>query len=381
MPNKENRPARVPATRAKSRLGVARKSSGATSRPQFPVVGIGASAGGLEACTALLKALPVNPGMAFVVVQHLDPHHESILHKLLSKATEMPVIQVEDGMALEPDHVYVIPPKHDIAVREKTLRLLSRRRTGGRHLPINRFFASLAEDQKSAAIGVVLSGTASDGTVGLQAIKSEGGVAFAQDPKSAGYPGMPESAILAGCVDFVLPPEEIARELVRLKHLPDAKTSATVLEAVPPLESAADLQKIIHILRAATGVDFSLYKTGTIKRRVARRMILHKIERLHTLRIAPGAGPRRGSGALPGHFYSRNQFLPRTGDVRGAATKGPPYADRESAERRTASHMGPRMLHGRGGVLDRHNDSGVSGQTGPRGRYPGFWHRHQCAGG
>jgi len=158
----------------------------------------------------LLKALPVNPGMAFVLVQHLDPHHESILHKLLSKTTEMPVVQVEDGMVLEADHVYVIPPNNDMAVRKSTLRLLSRRRTAGRHLPINRFFVSLAEDQKSAAIGVVLSGTASDGTLGLQAIKSDGGVTFAQDPKSAGYPGMPESAILAGCVDFVLPPEDIA---------------------------------------------------------------------------------------------------------------------------------------------------------------------------
>lgn len=228
----------------------------------------------------MLKALPVNPGMAFVVVQHLDPHHESILHKLLSKTTEMPVIQVEDGMVLEPDHVYVIPPNNDMAIRERTLRLLSRRRTAGRHLPINRFFVSLAEDQKSAAIGVILSGTASDGTVGLQAIKSEGGVAFAQDPKSAGYPGMPESAILAGCVDFVLPPEDIARELIRLEHLPYAKRTAAVLEAEPLFVGAADLQKIIHILRTATGVDFSLYKTGTIKRRVARRMILHKIESL-----------------------------------------------------------------------------------------------------
>ncbi len=280
MTKKEKRPTKTPPLRAKGRPKVGAKSSGATSRPPFPVVGIGASAGGLEACTALLKALPVNPGMAFVVVQHLDPHHESILHKLLSRTTEMPVIQVEDGMVLERDHVYVIPPNKDIAVRERTLRLLSRRRTAGRHLPINRFLVSLAEDQKSAAIGVILSGTASDGTVGLQAIKSEGGVAFAQDPKSAGYPGMPESAILAGCVDFVLPPEEIARELVRLEHLPNAKRTAAVLEAEPPFVGAADLQKILYILRTATGVDFSLYKTGTIKRRVARRMVLHKIDSL-----------------------------------------------------------------------------------------------------
>jgi chemotaxis response regulator CheB len=230
----QKQPTKTPASPAKGRPRVGARSSGATSRLQFPVVGIGASAGGLEACTALLKALPVNPGMAFVLVQHLDPHHESILHKLLSRTTEMPVIQVEDGMALERDHVYVIPPNKDIAVRERTLRLLSRRRTAGRHLPINRFLVSLAEDQKSAAIGVILSGTASDGTVGSQAIKSEGGVAFAQDPKSAGYPGMPESAILARCVDFVLPPEEIARELVRLEHLPNAQRTAAVLEAEPP---------------------------------------------------------------------------------------------------------------------------------------------------
>ena len=278
MTKKEKRPTKTPPLRAKGRPKVGAKSSGATSRPPFPVVGIGASAGGLEACTALLKALPVNPGMAFVLVQHLDPHHESILHKLLSRTTEMPVIQVEDGVVLERDHVYVIPPNKDIAVRERTLRLLSRRRTAGRHLPINRFLVSLAEDQKSAAIGVILSGTASDGTVGLQAIKSEGGVAFAQDPKSAGYPGMPESAILAGCVDFVLPPEEIARELVRLEHLPYAKRTAAVLEAEPPFAGAADLQRILTILRTATGVDFSLYKAGTIKRRVARRMVLHKID-------------------------------------------------------------------------------------------------------
>ncbi len=162
------------------------------------------------------------------------------------------------------------------------MRLLSRRRTAGRHLPINRFFVSLAEDQKSAAIGVILSGTASDGTVGLQAIKSEGGVAFAQDPKSAGYPGMPESAILAGCVDFVLPargdcPGACPAGAPALRQ----EKPPPVLEAEPPFVGAADLQKIIHILRTATGVDFSLYKTGTIKRRVARRMILHKIESLN----------------------------------------------------------------------------------------------------
>lgn len=279
MTKKDKRTTKGLLSRPRRRPAAEGKSSGAPPLPQFPVVGIGASAGGLEACTALLKALPLNPGMAFVVVQHLDPHHESILHKLLSKTTEMPVIQVEDEMVLEPDHVYVIPPKHDIAIRQTTFRLMSRRRTAGMHLPVNRFFASLAEEQKNAAIGVILSGTASDGTVGLQAIKSEGGVTFAQEPKSAGYPGMPESAIRAGCVDFVLPPEEIARKLVRLGRLPYVRRNA-VPDAEPSLSGAADLQRIVQILRTATAVDFSLYKTGTLRRRVARRMILHKIESL-----------------------------------------------------------------------------------------------------
>ena len=156
MTKKEKGPTKTPASPAKGRLRVAAKSSGAASRPQFPVVGIGASAGGLEACTALLKALPVNPGMAFVVVQHLDPHHESILHKLLSKTTEMPVLQVEDGMVLEPNHVYVIPPNHDMAVRERTLRLMSRRRTAGRnrqlHLVHEVALVMHARDEGAAAV-------------------------------------------------------------------------------------------------------------------------------------------------------------------------------------------------------------------------------------
>ena len=195
---------------------------------------------------AQLKALPVNPGMAFVVVQHLDPHHESILHKLLSKATEMPVIQAEDGMALEPDHVYVIPPNNDIAVRERPLRLLSRRQSDGRHLPINHFFVSLAEDQKSAAIGVILSGTASDGTAGLQAIKSGGGVAFAQDPKSAGYPGMPEVGNMAL-------PQKLLREGVRdMVRISDARMSGTAYGTV-----------ILHVApESDAGGPLALVKTG-----------------------------------------------------------------------------------------------------------------------
>jgi two-component system CheB/CheR fusion protein len=243
------------------------------------VVGIGASAGGLEACTALLKALPAKPGMAFIVVQHLDPHHQSLLPELLSRATKMAVTQVEDGVGVQPHRVYVIPPDSDMTLSQGMLRLSSRQQTGGQHMPINRFLSSLAEDQTSRAIGIILSGTGSDGTFGLEAIKAEGGIAFAQDPKSASYPGMPESAIAAGCVDLVLGPEGIARELIRLARSPYTDR-AVGLEEPEPVEGEENLAKILLGLRAVTGIDFSLYKPGTIRRRVARRMALKKMESL-----------------------------------------------------------------------------------------------------
>ena len=149
----------------------------AGSQP-FPVVGIGASAGGLEAFTALLKALPRNTGMAFVLVQHMDPAHESALSNILSRATAMPVSEITDGMAVKPNHVYVIPSNADLALRGGILRLAERKEHAGRHLPIDHFLASLAQDRQSAAIGIILSGTASDGRQGLKAIKAEGGLTF-----------------------------------------------------------------------------------------------------------------------------------------------------------------------------------------------------------
>src|SRR2546425_7605741 len=153
----------------------------------FPVVGIGASAGGLEAFRQLLKHLPVDTGMAFVLVQHLDPTHESILTELLSRSTKMPVSEVRDGTAVEPDHVYVIPHNTNMAIAEGGLRLLPREDERGRHRPLDYFLRTLAEDQGHRAIGVILSGTASDGTLGLEAIKAEGGITFAQESVSAKY--------------------------------------------------------------------------------------------------------------------------------------------------------------------------------------------------
>ncbi len=268
-------------TRAPKRPDGRGKSSGTDASASLPfrVVGIGASAGGLEACTSLLKSLPANSGMAFIVVQHLDPHHQSSLGGLLSRATKMPVTQVEDGLALGPDRVYVLPANHDVTLRQGSLRLLPRQQAGGKHMPIDRFLSSLAADQTAGAVGIVLSGTGSDGTAGLQAVKSEGGIAFAQEPKSASYAGMPESAIAAGCVDFVLPPEGIAREIGRLARSA-WQDRAQAVEEPDLTEGAESFARILQAMRSATGTDFSLYKTGTIRRRVARRMILQKSESL-----------------------------------------------------------------------------------------------------
>src|SRR2546427_431943 len=186
---------------------------------RLPIVGIGASAGGLEASTHLLQNLPLDTGMGFVLVQHLDPAHASALTTLLARATSMPVHEVSNNMPVQPNHVYVIPPNTTMAIAHGSLQLQPRRETRGAHRSIDFFFESLAEDQRERAIGVILSGTASDGTLGLEAIKAEAGITFAQD-ESAKYDSMPRSAIAAGCVDFVLSPENIAKELAHIAQHP-----------------------------------------------------------------------------------------------------------------------------------------------------------------
>src|SRR5437867_2880081 len=206
-----------------------------TDSHPLAIVGIGASGGGLEAVTRLLKALSPDTGMAFVLVQHLDPKHESLLPELLSKTTSMPVTQVSEGVTLRSNHVYVIPPNVDMALEKGALHLTRRTQTHGLHMPIDRFLRSLAMDRKSRSIGVILSGSASDGTLGLTAIKAEGGITFAQDAESAKYGSMPHSALAAGVVDFVLPPESIAKELARIGRHPFVHAApAAVVEEGPP---------------------------------------------------------------------------------------------------------------------------------------------------
>ncbi len=246
----------------------------------FPIVGVGASAGGLEAFSKLLQNLHPKTGMAYVLVQHLDPHHASALTELLSRETIMPVREIEDGMVIAPDHVYVIPPNTNLAILHGILHLMPRFQSRGQHLSIDYFFRSLAEDQGSKAIGVILSGTASDGVLGLKAIKAEGGITFSQDEQSAKYDGMPHSAIVAGCVDYILPPEKIANELMRIaRHPYVSHIKGTDSHEMLP-QGGEELNKIFILLRRQTGVDFTYYKQTTIHRRIRRRMFLHKLEKL-----------------------------------------------------------------------------------------------------
>lgn len=241
------------------------------------IVGVGASAGGLEAFTQLLSALPIDTGMAFVLVQHLEPKHESVLTILLSRSTKMPVQEVREAMQVEANHVYVIPANADMSVLDGLLHVETRKATAGRHLPIDHFLTSLAQARGPKAIGVILSGTASDGTAGIKAIKEAGGITFAQSPESAKFDGMPRNAIASGCVDLVLPPERIARELTRIAHHPFAGIlQANETPHLPAMED--EWARLFHMLRKARGVDFSLYKQSTVKRRLARRMAVCKAE-------------------------------------------------------------------------------------------------------
>lgn len=246
-------------------------------RIDFPVAGIGASAGGLEALTQLLKALPPVTGIAYVYVQHLAPRHESMLTEILARETSMPVKMARDGMAVEPDSLYVIPPGFYMGIEEGKLRLTPSEDSPVPRMPVDYFFRSLAKNRGGRSIGIVLSGTASDGTVGLMAIKAEGGITLAQDEKTAKYDGMPRSAIAAGCVDFVQSPEGLAKELARLSRHP------SVLQGKPRLSEEAlisqdSLERIFMLLNTSSGVDFSYYKPSTIRRRIIRRMVLQKIE-------------------------------------------------------------------------------------------------------
>lgn len=240
---------------------------------------IGASAGGLEALKELFKYLPIKTGMSYVIIQHLDPSHQSLSAAILSRSTKMPVIEIEDGVKVEPNHIYVIPPNCNIGLSLSHLKILPRANNRGQNLPLNFFFRILAEERKTQAIGVVLSGTGTDGTEGLQAIKYEGGVTFAQTPESAKYDGMPRSAIASGAVDFIRTPEGIASELASIAKHPFLSEKLIEKENVL-LKKDQSVEKIFALLKASSQTDFSHYKKNTFFRRITRRMLLQKIDEL-----------------------------------------------------------------------------------------------------
>jgi two-component system CheB/CheR fusion protein len=263
----------------------------------FPIVGIGGSAGGLDAFRRLLGALPGNTGMAYVFVQHLDPNHESILTTLLSQVTPMVVTEVNSDIIVEPNRVYVIPSSSDLVLLDGTLKLIARSLSGVAHLPIDSFLITLAKAQASQAIAVILSGMGSDGTLGVAAVEAEGGIVFVQEPSSAKHDEMPVSAIAAGGADFVLAPEDIARELARLGEHPymvhPSMLPAEVDTPSPPeteLDSATNssanqedpavLAEILEGLKKASGTSFGAYKKTTLRRRIARRMAVVRVDTL-----------------------------------------------------------------------------------------------------
>ena len=248
-----------------------------TTAERFPVVGIGASAGGLAAFEAFFSAMPAatDPGMAFVLVQHLAPDHKSILSDLVRRYTRMQVFEVEDGMQVRPNCAYIIPPNRDMAFLNGALQLLQPAAPRGQRLPINFFFRSLAQDQHERAIGIVLSGTGSDGTQGVRAIKGAGGMVMAQNPASTEFDGMPRSAIATGLVDYQLPPAEMPAQLIAYA----AHAFGKLPRAASPVALKTDnaLKKIFVLLRAQVGHDFSQYKPNTIQRRIERRLAVHQI--------------------------------------------------------------------------------------------------------
>src|SRR5664279_4673057 len=243
----------------------------------FPIVGIGASAGGLEALEQFLGGVPARSGMAFVIVQHLDPTHKGIMAELLQRATGMKVLQVKDRTRVRPDCVYVIPPNKDMSILHGVLHLLEPVAPRGLRLPIDFFLRSLAQDQQEHSIGVILSGMGSDGTLGLRAIKEKAGVVLVQEPGTAKFDGMPRSAIDAGLADIVAPVTELPGKIMAyLQRTPLIVPSEVALAD----KTQSALEKAVILLRAHTGHDFSLYKRNTLYRRIERRMGIHQITRM-----------------------------------------------------------------------------------------------------
>ena len=314
------------------------------SATTFPIVGVGASAGGLQPLTQLLNALPYDTGMGFVIIQHLAADHVSSLSEILSRATRMPVSEVREETTVRPDHVYVIPPGADLAIFEGMLRLVPRERESERR-GIDQFFSSLAQDCGHKSIGVVLSGALTDGTLGLEAIKSAGGVTFAQND-SAQHNSMPRSAVASGCVDFVLAPDQIATEIARIARHP---------YVAPESGKAADHQpsrvRIIQILHRATGVDFSNYKPNMLERRITRRIMLRKLAELKDYETHLQRAPDEVEALFQDILIGVTSFFRDSDAFDVLSNTVFPRLDSEALPSTAITHVGARMLDRRRSVF------------------------------
>ena len=242
----------------------------------FPIVAIGASAGGLEALESFFSNMPAEPGLSFVVIQHLSPGSKSVMRELLQAKTKMAVQRMENGMKIEPNRVYVNPPGMEVSLLSRTLHLTEPREGKAPFFPIDSFFRSIAENEKERAICVILSGTGTDGTLGLKAVKEEGGVVIVQDVNQAKFDGMPRSAVGTGLVDMVLPVEKMAEGIlsyVKRPYIMVTEKSGTVPKSLQNV-----MERILLLIRTQTGVDFTDYKQSSIRRRVERRMATHQID-------------------------------------------------------------------------------------------------------
>jgi two-component system CheB/CheR fusion protein len=280
MTTRKNRP---DTKAASSPAPTGRSTSGGSPRGtpgSFPIVGIGASAGGLAAFEAFFSGMPSDrdPDMAFVLVQHLAPDHKSILTEIIQRYTRMQVYEVADGVAVRPNCVYIIPPNRDMAVINGTLQLLNPVAPRGQRMPIDYFLHTLSQDQHERAIAIILSGTGSDGTLGVRAVKGEGGMVMAQKPESCEYDGMPRSAIATGTVDFILPPAEMPAQIIAYVSQLFGKPALSSIAASRGGEDT--FRKIFILLRSQTGHDFSLYKHNTVARRIERRMAVQQVAEL-----------------------------------------------------------------------------------------------------
>jgi two-component system, chemotaxis family, CheB/CheR fusion protein len=297
--------------------GHPKRDQAAMVKGSFPVVAIGASAGGLEAYKEFFRELPLDTGMAFVLIQHLDPSHESMLTEIIAKSTKLPVEEVKSGVSIQPNRIYVIPPNALMALAGGVFQLSPRSKTPGQHLAVNFFMHSLAQECKSGAIAIVLSGTGADGTAGMEDVKAEGGITFVQDPDTAKYDGMPRSVIDSGCADFILAPKDMVKELRRIQHHPyvhlekpeeeelTAEKPGTeesgaepqdlgLANSDSPASHARDFSAVLAQLRKSSGVDFSQYKPNTIHRRSLRRMLLLKVDSLRDYAIYLKGHPEEG---------------------------------------------------------------------------------------